>query len=344
MVAVIGWDIGGAHLKAARAENGRIVAAMQIASPLRLGIASVSAAFAQARNTLGTPELHAVTMTGELADTFASRREGVEALAALAARELDAATLRLYAGRAGFIAAGEASRHVDDIASANWHASAAFVARVRQTALFADMGSTTTDLVPVRDGRIVASGYTDAERLAAGELAYTGLVRSSVMTITRDAPVAGRRTPLINEHFATMADVHRILEALPEGADQMTTADGRDKGLAASRARLARMVGRDASDGEDAEWRELARWFAEAQIRTITDAAMLVVSRGTLPPNAPVAGAGIGEAVLRELARRLDRSYVAFTELIDAAPDARGAASCCAPAAALALLASESLR
>jgi probable H4MPT-linked C1 transfer pathway protein len=218
------------------------------------------------------------------------------------------------------------------------------VAKIRRTALFADMGSTTTDLVPVRDGMIVAGGYTDAERLAAGELAYTGLVRSSVMTIARDAPVAGSRAPLINEHFATMADVHRLLENLPEGADQMTTADGRDKSLAASRARLARMVGRDASDGDDAEWRELARWFAEAQIRTITDAAMLVVSRGTLPADAPVVGAGIGEAVLRELARRLARPYVAFADLIDAAPDARGAASCCAPAAALALLASASPR
>jgi (4-(4-[2-(gamma-L-glutamylamino)ethyl]phenoxymethyl)furan-2-yl)methanamine synthase len=340
MNVIIGWDIGGAHLKAARAENGRIVAAAQVASPLRLGVASVSRAFAEATAMLGSTQLHAVTMTGELADTFASRAEGVAALAATAVDALKTAPVTLYAGRAGFIAPAQAACHVEDIASANWHASAAFVAQCQRTALFADMGSTTTDLVPVCDGRIVADGYTDAQRLAAGELAYTGLVRSSVMAIARYAPVAGSLAPLVNEHFATMADVHRILGQLPDGADQMTTADGRDKSAAASRARLARMVGRDADDESDATWLELARWFAEIQMRTILDAAMLVLSRQNLPDDAPVVGAGIGTTVLQEVARRLSRRYVAFDSLLDVTADAREWASHCAPAVAIALLAS----
>jgi len=338
MRAVIGWDIGGAHLKAARVENGRVVKALQIASPLRLGVTSVADALARAAAAMGNAERHAVTMTGELADTFAARREGVEALSALAARQLG--PLMLYAGRAGFIAPEQASEHVEDVASANWHGSAAFVALAGRAALFADMGSTTTDLVPVRDGGIAAAGYTDAERLAAGELVYTGLVRSPVMTIARHAPVAGQLTPLVNEHFATMADVYRILGDLPEDADQMTTADGRDKTPAASRARLARIVGRDAAELDDAAWAALAQWFAEAQIRTVADAAMLVLSRGCLPADAPVVGAGIGETVLRELARRLGRPYVPFASLLDVAPDVGRWASHCAPAAALAVLAS----
>ncbi|MGA2129455.1 MAG: hydantoinase/oxoprolinase family protein [Xanthobacteraceae bacterium] len=338
MRAVIGWDIGGAHLKAARVENGRVVAALQIASPLRLGVASVADALTRAAAAMGSAERHAVTMTAELADTFASRREGVEALSELAARHLG--PLMLYAGRAGFVAPEQASDHVEDIASANWHASAAFVAQGAGAALLADMGSTTTDLVPVCNGTIAAAGYTDAERLAAGELVYTGLVRSPVMAMARHAPVAGRLTPLVNEHFATMADVHRILGDLPEDADQMTTADGRDKTPAASRARLARIVGRDAADLDEVAWAALARCFAEAQIRLVTDAAMLVVSRRRLPADAPVVGAGIGETMLRELARRLGRAYVPFASLLDVAPDAGRWASHCAPAAALAVLAS----
>jgi probable H4MPT-linked C1 transfer pathway protein len=339
MSTTIGWDIGGAHLKAVRAENGRIVAATQIPSPLRLGIASVSQA-TQAKATLGAADRHAVTMTGELADTFASRRDGVEALVAAVMSELDGAPVILYAGRAGFVPPEQAARHGEDIASANWHASAAFVAERQGTALFADMGSTTTDLVPTRNGLIAACGYSDAERLAAGELAYTGLVRSAIMSIVRHAPVDGQLTPLINEHFATMADVHRILHKLPDGADQMTTADGRDKSVAASRTRLARMVGRDAAD-DDAGWLdELARWFAEQQMRVVMDAAMLVLSRQNLPIEAPVVGAGIGTAVLEEVTQRLGRSYVTFEALLDVAPDARQWASHCAPAAALALLAS----
>ena len=119
-------------------------------------------------------------------------------------------------------------------------------------------------------------------------MVYTGLVRSFVMATAERAPFGGRWTTLINENFATMADVHRILGRLPYGVDQMPTADGRDKTVAASRARMARMVGRDAADADDATWTALARWFAEAQMRTITDAAMLVLSQGNLPPAAPI--------------------------------------------------------
>src|SRR5215510_4737092 len=288
MHSVIGWDVGGAHLKAARAENGRIVDAIQLASPLRLGLDRLAQTFAEAKARMGVAELHAVTMTGELADTFSSRAEGVEKLSALAVRELAPAEVAIYAGRAGFIAPRDAPRHVEDIASANWFASAALAARVQRTALLVDIGSTTTDLVPVASGAVAARGYTDAERLAAGELVYTGLVRSFVMAVAPRAPLAGSWTPLINENFANMADVHRILGTLPEGADQMTTADGREKTVEGSMARLARMVGCDAADAEPARWAALARWFAEAQIRSMVDAAMLVLSSTGIPAEAPI--------------------------------------------------------
>jgi len=277
-------------------------------------------------------------MTGELADTFVSRREGVASLLGLARRELGP-TVTLYAGRAGFVAPDVASAHVEDVASANWYASASLVARVRRTALVMDMGSTTTDIVPVIAGAIGARGYTDAERLAAGELIYTGLVRTPVMAIAGRAPFAGAWMPLINENFASMADVHRILGNLPVGADQMTTADGREKTVAASRARLARMVGRDVHDADAAAWTGLAQWFCEAQMRVIMDGARLVASARPVPPDAPIVGAGIGSGLVQEIARRLGRPYVPFEQLVEAEPGARASASHCAPAAALALLA-----
>src|SRR6266480_4772504 len=160
MASVIGWDIGGAHLKAARAEDGRIVDAVQVASPLRLGLEAVDRAFAQARPKMARADRHVCTMTGELADTFASRADGVGQLAAAAVRALQPEPTVLYAGRAGFIAPRAAARHVEDIASANWHATAALVAKLRSSALLIDMGSTTTDVVPIADGAIVARGYS----------------------------------------------------------------------------------------------------------------------------------------------------------------------------------------
>jgi probable H4MPT-linked C1 transfer pathway protein len=339
MNVVVGWDVGGVHLKAARAENNRIVKVVQIASPLRAGLERLTQAFGEAKTQIGDAQRHVVTMTGELADTFASRPEGVERLAALATLQLTDAPVLFYAGPAGFVHRKDTAKHAAEIASANWHACARLVAQRCQNALFVDMGSTTTDVIPVARGEIAGRGYTDAQRLAAGELVYTGLVRGFVMATASRAPVAGAWTTLVNENFATMADVHRILGSLPDDADLMATADGRDKTVAASHARLARMIGADAVDLDDAALLSLAHWFEEAQLRAIVDAAMLVISSVAVPVDAPLVGAGIGTAVIAEAARRLKRRYVPFDSLIDVAPQARAGAVHCAPAVALALLA-----
>ena len=343
MTAIVGWDIGGVHLKAARAENGRLVEALQLASPLRHGLDALSAAFAEGKTRMGAADHHVLTMTGELADTFACRAEGVDALTALALRVLAPASVSLYAGRAGFVSPDRAARHVEDVASANWYATATYVADRHSAALFVDMGSTTTDIVPVRAAKVSARGYTDAERLAVGELVYVGLVRSFVMATADRAPFAGRWVGLINENFATMADVHRILGSLPEEADQMPTADGRAKTIEASRARLARMIGHDAGDASDAAWSGLAQWLAETQIRAIVDGAMLVLSGTDMPMEAPVVSAGIGEAIVREVTRRLERRCIGIGTLFDAVPEVRARAAQCAPAAALALIAAHGL-
>jgi len=335
MGVVIGWDIGGVHLKAARAEDGRITEVIQYASPLRAGTELLRQAFAEARTEMGAADRNVVTMTGELADTFSSRKEGVKRLTKLAAGELD--SVSIYAGPAGCVRPEDAHEHSADIASANWHACASLIARKRNNALFIDLGSTTTDVIPIVAGKVVARGYTDSQRLAAGELVYTGLVRGFVMATAGRAPLRGTWTPLINENFATMADVHRILGTLPAGADLMATADGREKTIEASRARLARMLGSDASDADDETWTLLARWFAEAQMRAIADAATLVMSSGALA-SATVIAAGIGLTVIEEIARRLGCGYATFDELLDVAPDVRAAVCHCASAAALASL------
>jgi uncharacterized hydantoinase/oxoprolinase family protein len=135
-----------------------------------------------------------------------------------------------------------------------------------------------------------------------------------------------------------MADIYRVLGSLPEEADMMATADGREKTRPGSRARLARMVGADAADADDRAWTALAQWFAEMQMRRVIDAVMLVDSQHLLPADAPVVGAGIGAHVVKEIAERVGRSCLAFDTLVDAAPHARAAALHCAPAAALALM------
>ena len=339
MQKIIGWDVGGAHLKAARVENGIVTQAVQIPCPLWLGLGELDRAFAGAEAAIGRVSLNAITMTGELCDAFATREEGVVGLAAIMVRLLSPGRAVFYAGRSGFAGDRQVADRAIEIASANWHASAALTGLRARAALFIDMGSTTTDIITVADGRPASVGYTDAERLAHGELVYSGIARSFLMAGPKLVPFAGRWTPLMNEWFATMADVHRILGQLPEGADMMDAADGREKTGAASRARLARMIGRDSSEADEAAWEALARFFAEAQLRDIMDAAALVLSRGLLPSSAPVVGAGVGRGIISGLAERIGRPFIAFDALIEAVPEARSKACDCAPASAVALLA-----
>ncbi len=343
MQSIIGWDVGGAHLKAARVENGIVTRAVQVPCPLWLGLGELDRAFADAEKAIGRTPLNAITMTGELCDAFATREAGAAGLAAIMVRLLSPDRALFYAGRLGFVGDSEAADHAIEIASANWHVSAALTAARKGAALFIDMGSTTTDIIPIAEGQPASLGYTDAERLAHGELVYSGIARSFLMAGPKLVPFAGRWTPLMNEWFATMADVHRILGQLPEGADLMDAADGREKSKAASRARLARMIGHDSGEADDAAWEALARFFAETQLRDIMDAAALVLSRGVLYSGAPVVGAGAGRGVIRELATRIGRTFIAFDDLIEAVPEARSKACDCAPASALALLAAAQL-
>ena len=334
---IAGFDIGGAHLKVARAEGGRVVQAATVAMPLWLGLDRLMSALREARSVYAEADVYAFTMTGELSDIFPSRDVGVATILRLISDNFPTDGTLIYAGRSGFVGTGNAERLAGDIASANWHATAALVARLAGDALFVDMGSTTTDIISIRSGEVANEGYTDAERLATGELVYTGFTRTFLFGVASSAPVHGRLTPLMNEYFASMADVHRVMGVLDETDDRQSSADGKEKTPLASMARLARMVGRDAADLSPAEWRDIASWFSERQLRTIHDAAFRVAGR--LADDAPIVAAGTGRWQIGRLAERMERRFIDLAEIIPAADVARHEASSAAPAAAVALLA-----
>jgi probable H4MPT-linked C1 transfer pathway protein len=216
------------------------------------------------------------------------------------------------------------------------------VARTEPDALLIDFGSTTADIIPIKGGNPVPAGFSDAERQTTGELVYTGFTRTAVMGVARRAPFRGQWVTLAREYLATMADVRRILGDLPDGLDQHATADGKGKSLPESLTRFARMLGRDAADGTAAEWAAAAAYVREAQMRSIHDGALQVLSAADLPPGAPVVTAGIGADAVAILALRLGRGSVTFAEFANAGPDVATAATHSAPAVAVAHLASGS--
>ncbi|ODA68796.1 Hydantoinase/oxoprolinase [Methyloligella halotolerans] len=342
MDKVIGWDLGGANLKLAVVEEGALARAVQIPCPILPDRSkfdqAVTAALEAVPESAGA-DLHAVTMTGELSDVFESRREGVAYLIALMERTAAKTPLTLWAGEKGLLAPESAKREDQAVASANWLATAVLAARREETGLLVDIGTTTTDLIPFRDGIPRMRGKTDAARLTEGELIYSGVVRTPVMALAQRAPFQGRMQGVTAEKFATLADIYRLTGELPADADPYPTADGRDKSLEASAARLARMLGRDADDAPMADWLTLSRWFADRHREQIVREAEAVIAREALAPDAPVVGAGCGRFLGEALARMLDRPYRDFGLSIGAAEPLRDAAAVCAPAVSVALLA-----
>jgi (4-(4-[2-(gamma-L-glutamylamino)ethyl]phenoxymethyl)furan-2-yl)methanamine synthase len=339
MSDVLGWDIGGAHLKLARVSGSVVTEVRQVPCALWQGVDRLAAAVDEALRGQPGPSAHALTMTGELADIFPDRANGVRAILAAFGRCVPGSEISVYAVAGAWLTPAEAGSAPERVASANWHATAQLVAAATRDGLLIDIGSTTTDLVPLRSGAVTARGMDDAERLALDELVYRGVVRTPVMAVAPYVEVAGRRVGIVAELFATMADVYRLTGELPTHADQHPTADGRGKSLAESRARLARMIGRDAASAPDAVWDALARHLADRQFENLREAAARLLVQAAVPAGAPVIGAGVGRFLAAAVARQLAAPYRGFDELIGARNAAIAAcAADCAPAVAVALL------
>jgi uncharacterized hydantoinase/oxoprolinase family protein len=145
----------------------------------------------------------------------------------------------------------------------------------------------------------------------------------------------------MNEHFATAADVWRILGLLPEAADQHPAADNGPKTAEASMRRLARMVGADLADAPPEGWKGLARVLAREQEALLLRAAERQLSRGLWRDKVPMVATGSGAFIARRLAAGLGLPCRTFAELVVAAPQATAELDRCAPAVAVALLARE---
>lgn len=323
---VFGWDIGGAHVKAALCQAGRVVDAMQWACPLWQGLAQldpVLQAALQRWPQLQQPaSLHALTMSGEMVDAFAQREDGVQAICQHLARALAPATVRIYAGdggdadstgRSGWCSPAQAQQHWAAVASANWLATARHLAlasppgRGAGAGVLVDIGSTTTDLIAFAHGRVLTSARSDHERLAGGELVYQGVARTPLCALGPALPWRGRLAPLMNEFFATTADVYRLTGELDPAHDLHPTADQGAKDLPATRQRLARMLGLDARDASIPEWQALAQAWRARQLQDLATALQQVLTLHGLAPGSglQLVQAGCGEFLVPALAAAL---------------------------------------
>jgi probable H4MPT-linked C1 transfer pathway protein len=209
-------------------------------------------------------------------------------------------------------------------------------------ALLVDIGSTTTDIIPVVSGRVAASGRNDADRLVSGELVYQGVVRTPLCGVAHRIRFRDQTANVMNEWFATTADVYRLTGELWPPHDQHPSADNGPKTEAASRVRLARMIGRDAAEASDVEWMDFAKRWRHEQLATVATNLARVRAAHPALSTAPLVGAGCGRFLVAALAQQDGRSYIDFAALAgvgQAGVESREWIATCAPSVAVALLA-----
>jgi probable H4MPT-linked C1 transfer pathway protein len=338
-LSVVGWDVGGANTKAVRLDGGR-------GDPTRFR--AVSAPLAMERDWPSlVPALrrlaadfglrsavHAVTMTAELSQAFRTKREGVRFVLDAMEDAFPGEVIRVYTVAGEFLDPAAARLRPLEVAAANWAATARFVGRETPDCLLVDVGTTTTDIIPITNGKPATMGLTDPERLLSGELVYTGAVRTPVEAVAAAVPLWGRHCPLAPERFALMGDVYLWLGALDAGDYASSPPDGRPATREFAGERLARAVCADAEMLDEEAVGAIARELAEAQVERVAAGLRRVHDRHPRLGIAVVTG--LGDFIAVEAARRTGLDLLSLAERL-------GEAARTAPAAAVASLLADAI-
>ncbi len=325
----LGLDIGGANLKAAHT-GGQ---ARSVPFALWKNPSGLTDALRNLLATMPSADTLAVTMTGELCDCFENKRQGVLAILDAVQTATKSETFRVWNNEGHLVDVTAARQSPLQIASANWLALATFAGRYasKGPALLIDIGSTTTDIVPLLDGRPVPNGRTDLERIRCWELRYTGVRRTPLCSLLAGYGAA--------EFFATTLDAYLLLDLLPEDPSDCNTADGRPATKAGAELRMARMLCSDLETSTRLDRLRLANLVFSNQKLLLGGSFVEVADRLDDDPKT-VIYAGEGEFLIRLALKEQDEipPCPAISLTLELGPDV-SRAGC---AYAVAMLAAES--
>ena len=345
----IGLDIGGANLKTAFVsvgKNGDAILCHDMERPFpmwtqwqQLDVALCELRQQAPRESLG---MVAVTMTGELADGFKNRRDGVFHIADCVERVFSGQRIVYYSCDGNWRSRDELDQTWDQVAAANWHATARWLAcRLPAPPTFVvDMGSTTTDVSIIENGIVSSRSKHDLERLQNQELLYVGADRTPVCGLLNEVVYESVKIPLANELFATIGDCLIWKRAIPEQPAETQTVDGRPKTRVYCGQRIARLLCRDLSDLES----ELIDAIAEQTIESVRNQLRQLISAHLNRSNVNRAYIlGQGRALVREL---FEASFPQIDLIDDPSSESKNGSqtlSCTSPAHAIAFLAMKEL-
>lgn len=317
MTIVLGLDIGGANTKFAVLDysEGQVsfLAAESEYFPLWKKLAQfpdyLTSIKEKIEHKYGLIDHTTFVTTAELADCFQTKKEGIETISAIVENIFtkNDQTPLMYDVNGEFLSTTKTVEKWLEVSATNWVASGNFLGKDYPNAIMLDIGSTTTDIIPIFNGKVVAKGKNDFERLANQELVYSGTLRTTIPAIVHEIKLRNQIVPISSELFATSGDVYLVLDMISESEFAVDTANGRPPTKENARARLARIVCADHNQLSTNEIVLIAKQIKEKQFNFLSAALNSVIKRYhtnyKLNPEIILIGSGsetIGIALLRE--------------------------------------------
>ncbi|MCW4045652.1 MAG: H4MPT-linked C1 transfer pathway protein [Candidatus Bathyarchaeota archaeon] len=314
-------DIGGANTKAAyiSIDNGFVIECKTVTeyfpvwkNPENLG--TVLRRLTEKVSGATRLDCVGVTMTAELSDVYPTKREGVNHILTHVAAAFPAMPIMVLTVDATLKSLAKARAEPLEVAAANWTATGWLVAQLIPNCIVIDVGSTSTSIIPIVNGKLSASGKTDLEKLMNGELVYTGSLRTNIAAITNSIPLRNGTARVSSELFAQSGDAHLVLGNITKEEYAVETADGRGKTRAEALARLARVVCADTEMLTEQEIIQIATYIHNKQVETIAEGLRQVYSR--IKPRAKTKVKAVVTGLGRDFLARKAAQLASITEIV----------------------------
>jgi len=297
----LGIDIGGANTKIASAD-GAVCELYYVPLWKETKLPTVLKNISEKHN----PSHVGVVMTGELADCYEDKTAGVLGIMDII-RNSFGCEIDFLDQRGNFV---KHTQNPASLAAANWMASASFISRKMKDCLFVDMGSTTSDLIPVKNGKVIAHN-TDTQRLANNELLYQGILRTNIAALLDSVAISPGNCRIASELFATSADAYLLLSDIDEDAYICETADGQGKSEKEAARRLARVVCADLEEIDMADVRKIAVAVKDRQKERLAEAISELCHKNDINT---VLAAGLGEFLIKNTCDELGIECISLAD------------------------------
>ncbi len=234
-----------------------------------------------------------ISMTAELVDAYDTKKDGVLDVVKKCEDTFDCPIA--YVGIDGMLSLEEITKTPLKAAAANWIATAQIATLISDNCIFIDTGSTTTDIIPIKDGKECAIGKSDFDRSATGELVYTGTLRTNLASFLDKVELNGKEYRVASELFAQTADVYTVLDLITQDDYVCDTFDGEGKSKTDCAKRIARVICADLEMLSMDDIVEMSKYIHKKQVEQIADGLKQVVETQELDL---IVTTGLGKDIL----------------------------------------------